>query len=62
MSNKTEGSKYKCVVCNDIIHSKHRHDYVVCSCGEVSIDGGSDYVRVGYKKCPPVVFKEELRG
>ena len=29
-----------CTVCNDIIHSKHQRDFVTCSCGMISIDGG----------------------
>lgn len=33
----------KCLKCNDIIQSKHRHDFVWCSCGNVAVDGGNDY-------------------
>ena len=33
----------KCKLCSSIIESKHRHDYVSCLCGEISIDGGNDY-------------------
>jgi hypothetical protein len=36
-------------MCFDIIESKHRHDYVTCSCGEISVDGGKDYLRRGAK-------------
>lgn len=35
----------KCKGCGDIIESKHRHDYVTCSCGMVSVDGGHEYLR-----------------
>lgn len=35
----------KCLKCGDIIESKNRHDYVTCSCGNVSVDGGLDYLR-----------------
>lgn len=35
----------KCLKCGDIIESKDRHDYVTCSCGNVSVDGGLDYLR-----------------
>lgn len=35
----------KCGKCNDIIESKHRHDFVTCPCGNVSVDGGLDYAR-----------------
>lgn len=35
----------QCKKCNTVIESKHRHDYVSCSCNEISIDGGCDYLR-----------------
>lgn len=38
----------KCNHCGDIIVSKHRHDFVICSCGCCSVDGGNDYLRRGY--------------
>lgn len=41
-------NRAKCKLCNDIIESVHRHDYVTCSCGEISIDGGSGG---GYIRC-----------
>lgn len=41
-------TKLFCKVCGDIIQSKHRHDYVTCSCGSCSIDGGTDYVKVSW--------------
>jgi hypothetical protein len=34
----------KCLACGDEIESKHRHDYVTCSCGNVSLDGGRDWL------------------
>ena len=40
----------KCLECNEIIRSKNRHDYVSCTCGNLSVDGGSWYLRRGYKK------------
>lgn len=33
----------KCNHCNDEIESKHRHDFVKCTCGKVAVDGGKDY-------------------
>lgn len=36
-----------CNNCNHEIVSRHRHDYITCSCGQVSIDGGSSYLRRG---------------
>ena len=41
------GKKLKCLKCNDIIESKHVHDFVNCKCGAIFIDGGDDYCRYG---------------
>lgn len=35
----------KCNRCGDIIESKYTHDFVTCSCGALSVDGGKDYIR-----------------
>jgi hypothetical protein len=40
-------SKAKCLDCEDILESKHRHDFVKCKCGNSFIDGGDDYFRGG---------------
>ena len=40
----------KCLKCGDKIVSKHRHDYVTCSCGNISVDGGLDYCRRSFKE------------
>lgn len=37
----------KCLLCDDVIESKHRHDWVPCKCGAAFVDGGLDYVRYG---------------
>jgi hypothetical protein len=34
-----------CNKCDDFIVSKHRHDFVTCKCGNVSVDGGQAYLR-----------------
>lgn len=34
-----------CHRCDDYIFSKHRHDFVTCKCGAISVDGGQDYLR-----------------
>lgn len=39
----------KCPTCNDIIYSRARHDCRHCSCGNIFIDGGLDYIRTGIK-------------
>lgn len=40
-------NKIQCLKCGDVIESKHRHDWVQCSCGACFVDGGHDYMRVG---------------
>jgi hypothetical protein len=42
-------NQVKCNICNDIITSKHRHDYVSCTCGNVHCDGGLDYAKRSFK-------------
>lgn len=39
-------NRVQCLVCNDIIESRYRHDFVTCSCGDTSVDGGKDYQRI----------------
>lgn len=38
-------NRAKCLFCGDIIESKFRHDFVTCSCGKLSVDGGTAYLR-----------------
>jgi len=40
-------NRAKCKLCNDIIESFHRHDFVKCKCEEIYVDGGLDYFRCG---------------
>ena len=40
----------RCLICYDTIYSRARHDFHYCSCGAVFIDGGFDYMRIGYDK------------
>lgn len=35
----------KCNKCGEFIVSKHRHDFVTCHCGCISVDGGQSYLR-----------------
>ena len=40
----------KCLVCNTILESKHRHDFVMCPCpNQTFTDGGLSYTKVGGK-------------
>ena len=45
MWSKILSNKIRCNFCQDTIESKHRHDFVQCSCGKVAVDGGKDYLR-----------------
>ena len=35
----------RCTLCGDNIFSSHVHDFVTCKCGNISVDGGQDYLR-----------------
>ena len=35
----------KCLLCGDEIESVDVHDYVACSCGNIAVDGGHEYLR-----------------
>ena len=37
----------KCLKCNDVVESKHKHDFKWCGCGTVFVDGGLTYRRIG---------------
>lgn len=43
-------NKAKCNKCGEIIESKHRHDFVRCSCKNLAVDGGKDYLKRLYKE------------
>ena len=47
MTKKLIKNKLKCLYCNDIIESKHQHDFRWCKCQSVFIDGGLEYRRIG---------------
>ena len=44
---KLKSNKAKCLVCNTIAESTHRHDVRFCECGNMFVDGGLDYLRRG---------------
>ena len=35
----------QCKVCGKVIESKLRNDFMTCSCGRCSVDGGLEYLR-----------------
>ena len=38
-------NKIRCLKCQDVIESLHRHDLKWCSCGAVAVDGGPGYLK-----------------
>lgn len=52
--HKKDSTKYryvwgvKCPRCGQKIWSRHRHDFRYCDCKYSFIDGGRDYMRVGW--------------
>jgi hypothetical protein len=40
-------NRARCKQCDDIIESKHKHDFKWCRCASIYIDGGLDYLRRG---------------
>lgn len=40
----------RCGICEDYIESKHRHDFVTCSCGNLAVDGGQEYLKRSFKQ------------
>lgn len=38
-------NKIQCLICGDIIESKHTHDFKRCSCKSIAIDGGREYLK-----------------
>lgn len=49
----------ECRVCADVIESTHRHDFVSCTCGEIFVDGGTDYIRWGAKDPSNIIDRSE---
>jgi len=49
-------AKYRTACCNEVVESKHRHDFKRCPCGQTAVDGGDAYEHVLYddKIGPPV--------
>ena len=45
MTDRVTRNRARCKACGSVIESKHRHDYVTCSCGQIAVDGGLDYLK-----------------
>lgn len=57
---KTKVNCVVCPVCKDEIYSRSRHDFHYCSCGEVAVDGGFEYMRMLYKSVMPEIVVREV--
>jgi len=53
-------NRIRCKKCGDVIESKHRHDFVWCSCKSVFVDGGREYIRGGWPGGEYTDWVEEL--
>lgn len=40
-------NRARCTICDEVIESKHVHDFVECTGKHFFIDGGREYVRYG---------------
>lgn len=39
----------RCLDCEELLYSQTRHDFKTCKCGNLLVDGGSAYIRRGFK-------------
>lgn len=42
-------NRARCDECGDILESRDVHDFQVCSCGNLFVDGGTHYLRRGWR-------------
>ena len=42
-------NRARCVKCNQVVESETRHHFASCRCGQMFVDGGTDYLRRGGK-------------
>ncbi len=45
MAERIIRNRARCTKCDDVIESRHRHDFVRCKCGAIAVDGGKAYIR-----------------
>lgn len=48
-----KGYGIRCKHCGDVIYSEHVHDFKICKCKLVSVDGGMDYLKMGFPNGEP---------
>lgn len=50
-----------CKQCGEMLHSKHRHDFVMCGCpNRTFVDGGNDYQRGGGASLAMILYPTTL--
>ena len=49
MKLNIKNNKAQCLICGDIVESRRVHDFVMCSCGNLSVDGGREYTRRAFQ-------------
>ena len=57
MRGKIIRNAIQCRHCGEVIESKSLHDFVTCSCGACSVDGGHEYLR---RRCITVPEKDYI--
>lgn len=53
------GKRIQCGLCGDIIKSRYRHDFKYCKCGNLSVDGGNNYLKVSFIKNNWTILEEK---
>lgn len=53
-------NRIRCKKCDDVIESLYRHDFKVCKCGSVSVDGGKSYSKRSWPEGRPEDWIEEM--
>ncbi len=41
---------FQCPKCYDIVFSRARHDFRTCTCGNMHVDGGFNYHKIGARE------------
>lgn len=49
MNANPKRNRVRCKRCDTVIESKHRHDFVTCKCGDISVDGGQSYSKRAFR-------------
>jgi len=60
MREKVLVNKAECALCHDVVESTHVHDFRSCKCGEISVDGGREYIRRGARHLSNIIERSEV--